>query len=244
MRRGLHVLVAVDAGEHSAVDGLLQLFGVDGEADRLAVGIGGGERGVGVAGETLLVLRLVLGAGERGQREQEDDHRQRTELARRFMLQVHVRRAVTSPYLPSRCAFNAECIAFLRVEAAEFRGGARGAQRGRLSEAARMRSRSLLARSIGSEPFSRGWKTRLSARRMAWRSARGPRRMEGPGASSERGCGAVHAGRVLVMSGRECAPGEASARQGVPSALMAEQSLVFIRFSLCEGVPLPNFRTS
>jgi len=82
VRRGLHVLVAIDAGEHSTVDGLLHLFGVDGEADRLAIRIGGGERGVRVAGETVGVLRLVLGAGERCPGEQEDDDRQRTELAR------------------------------------------------------------------------------------------------------------------------------------------------------------------
>ena len=45
VRRRLHVLVAVHAGEHTAVDGLLHLAGIDGEADRPAAGVSGGECG-------------------------------------------------------------------------------------------------------------------------------------------------------------------------------------------------------
>ena len=58
MRRGLHVLVAVHAGEHAAVDGGVLFAGVDG---RVGVGSVGGWHCVGVAGEAFGILGFRLG---------------------------------------------------------------------------------------------------------------------------------------------------------------------------------------
>jgi len=54
VRRGLHVGVAVDAGEHAAVDGSLESVGIQRDADRLAANILG-HGGIAVARQTFLV---------------------------------------------------------------------------------------------------------------------------------------------------------------------------------------------
>ena len=60
--RPLDVCMAIDAGEHGAVDGVLELCSIDVEAGGLAVDIAG-ERFVGVAGEAVGVFRLWRGVG-------------------------------------------------------------------------------------------------------------------------------------------------------------------------------------
>ena len=60
--QALDVLVAIDAGEHAAVDGVGELGAVDVETDGLAV-ISVGQGLVGVAGEAVLVFWLLLGVG-------------------------------------------------------------------------------------------------------------------------------------------------------------------------------------
>jgi len=63
--QALHVLVAIDATEHSAVDGMLQLVFIHEQADLAAVRIFT-QCGVGVAGETVFVFQLLLSACGRG----------------------------------------------------------------------------------------------------------------------------------------------------------------------------------
>lgn len=65
-RRGLvdealHVLVAIHAAKHGAVDGALQLLSVNEEAHLVAICFGG-QRLIGMAGETVFVFRLMFGA--------------------------------------------------------------------------------------------------------------------------------------------------------------------------------------
>ena len=57
VRGALYVGVAVHAGEHAAVDGILERFRIDMQANRLAIDLVG-ERGVAVAGEALISGRL------------------------------------------------------------------------------------------------------------------------------------------------------------------------------------------
>lgn len=70
VRQALHVLVAIHAGEHGAVDGVLELVFVDVEADHRAVYVLG-EGGIAVAGETVCVLELlrVGGTGKKRKRQ-------------------------------------------------------------------------------------------------------------------------------------------------------------------------------
>ena len=77
MRQALHVFVAVHAGEfHGRVNGVLELFRVHVEREGLAVYLGG-ESCVTMAGETVFVFQLVLGASGEGRAQQKE--RQRTE---------------------------------------------------------------------------------------------------------------------------------------------------------------------
>jgi len=77
VRQALHVFVAVHTGEfHRAVDGVLELLAVNEKRDGLAVHIGGEGR-VTVAGETIFVFQLVLGASVEGRAQQKE--RKRTE---------------------------------------------------------------------------------------------------------------------------------------------------------------------
>ena len=65
MRRGLQIGVAVHAGEHAAMDGVLEGLGVDVEAGGLAVNFVR-KSGVGVAGETIVRggLWWLFGSGD------------------------------------------------------------------------------------------------------------------------------------------------------------------------------------
>jgi len=65
VRQALHILVAIDAGEKIAVDGMLQLGFIHKKADLLAVHFRG-QSGVGVAGQTVLIAQLVLSASRKG----------------------------------------------------------------------------------------------------------------------------------------------------------------------------------
>ncbi len=60
MAQFLHVLVAIDAGEHGAVDGVGELGAVDVEADRLAI-VSVGQGLVGMAGEAVFIFEFVFG---------------------------------------------------------------------------------------------------------------------------------------------------------------------------------------
>ncbi len=75
VRQALHILVAIHAGEHAAVDGMLELALVDEEADRRSVLVRGGERGVGVAGEAVRVLELLRGVCGRGPGKKKENER-------------------------------------------------------------------------------------------------------------------------------------------------------------------------
>lgn len=71
----LHVLMAIHAGEfHGAMDGLLQLLAIHVERDRLAVHVGG-QRCVGMAGETVFISQFVLGASGEGRAQQKESER-------------------------------------------------------------------------------------------------------------------------------------------------------------------------
>ena len=65
MDQALHILVAIHAGEHRAVNGMLQLFFIHVQADLLAVHFGG-QSGVGVAGKAVFIFGLVLGVSRAG----------------------------------------------------------------------------------------------------------------------------------------------------------------------------------
>ena len=69
MDEALHVLVAIDAGEHGAVDGVLQLGFIDKQALRLAVDVLS-HGGVRVAGKTVRVFDLRLGMRRGSPKEQ------------------------------------------------------------------------------------------------------------------------------------------------------------------------------
>jgi hypothetical protein len=60
MRQALHIRVAVNAGKHSAMNGLFLLGRIHKQADCLAVNLGR-QRGVGVASEAVAILELMLG---------------------------------------------------------------------------------------------------------------------------------------------------------------------------------------
>lgn len=62
--------MAVDAGEHAAVNGMLEFGAVDEEADGFAFDLRGG-CGVGVAGEAGFVLDFLCGVGVRGPEKKE-----------------------------------------------------------------------------------------------------------------------------------------------------------------------------
>jgi hypothetical protein len=59
--RGLYILMAIDAGKHAAVDGVLQLALIHIQADLLAIHLRR-HRSVRVADETVAILGLLLGA--------------------------------------------------------------------------------------------------------------------------------------------------------------------------------------
>jgi len=61
MHQTLHILVAIHASKHSAVDGVLLLVGVHIQVDLLAIHLHR-QGGVGVTGKAILVLGLMLGA--------------------------------------------------------------------------------------------------------------------------------------------------------------------------------------
>ena len=63
--QALHIFVAIDATEHSAMNGMPQLVFIHIQADLAAVCIFV-QSGVGVAGETVFVLQLLLAASGRG----------------------------------------------------------------------------------------------------------------------------------------------------------------------------------
>jgi hypothetical protein len=60
MDQALHILVAIHAGKHGAVDGVLELGFIDKQALLLAVDVLT-HGGVGVAGEAVDILEFVLG---------------------------------------------------------------------------------------------------------------------------------------------------------------------------------------
>jgi hypothetical protein len=77
-----NVFVAVNTREDGAVDGVIELVGIDGEADGRAVGAGGGQSRIGVAGEAVGVFEFLRGKGmradqqhKRGNRRDEDSPR-------------------------------------------------------------------------------------------------------------------------------------------------------------------------
>ena len=73
--QALHVFVAIDTRKHPAVDRLLQLFCIDKETDLVSVFIGG-QRGIGVAGETIFVFRFLFGASEESAAKQKNERRE------------------------------------------------------------------------------------------------------------------------------------------------------------------------
>ena len=83
--QALHIGVAIDAAEHAAVDGVLQLVAVDKKAHLLAVDLR--RHGVvRVAGEAVLVLQLLAAVRRRGPDKQA--HRKR--LSEDSSCRVHV----------------------------------------------------------------------------------------------------------------------------------------------------------
>ena len=79
MRRGLHVFVAVHAGEHAAVDGSVLFAGVDG---RIGVGSVRGWHCVGVAGEAFGILGFRLGGNSSCESKQGSNSAQRADFPR------------------------------------------------------------------------------------------------------------------------------------------------------------------
>ena len=65
MRQTLHIRVAIHAGEQAAVNRLLELGRVHVQADRLAINLLR-QSGIGVAGEAVAVLELMLGMERAG----------------------------------------------------------------------------------------------------------------------------------------------------------------------------------
>lgn len=65
------VFMTIHAGEHAAVDGVRELFAIDGERDFLTAFIFG-QSLIGVTGEAILILELVLGARSIGNKKKED----------------------------------------------------------------------------------------------------------------------------------------------------------------------------
>ena len=61
MDQALHILVAIHAGKQIAVDGMFHLVSIHVQADLLSV-LHRSQGGVGVAGKTVFVLGLLLGA--------------------------------------------------------------------------------------------------------------------------------------------------------------------------------------
>jgi hypothetical protein len=84
MRQTFHICVAIDASEQTAVDGVLQLFLIDREAELFAVLLFH-QCCVGVASEAVLILQLMLGICNRGPCEQgkSDD------LDQEFLRSIH-----------------------------------------------------------------------------------------------------------------------------------------------------------
>ena len=97
MRQALHILVAIHAGEHAAVDGMLELVLVDEEADRRSVLVRAGERGVGVAGEAVRVLELLRGVCGRGPGKKKENERTKE---KNFVQRSHFEEMLLREILP------------------------------------------------------------------------------------------------------------------------------------------------
>jgi hypothetical protein len=69
MRQALHILMTINASKHVTVDRMFQLAFIHKQARLLAVHLRG-QGGVGVAGKTIFVLKLVLSAGSPGAKKQ------------------------------------------------------------------------------------------------------------------------------------------------------------------------------
>ena len=69
VNQALHILVAVHAGKHRAVDRMLQLACIHIQADLLSIHFRA-HGGVGVAGKAIFVLGLMFSAGRTGPNEQ------------------------------------------------------------------------------------------------------------------------------------------------------------------------------
>ena len=80
--QAFYIFMAIDAGEHGAVDGMLQLFRIDEQADLVSVLIGC-QGGIGVAGEAVFVLQLMFGASCKAPAEQNEERREQ-DSAREF----------------------------------------------------------------------------------------------------------------------------------------------------------------
>jgi cbb3-type cytochrome oxidase cytochrome c subunit len=74
MRQTLHIRMAINAGEHIAVDGMFQLPSIHKQARLLAVHFRR-QGGVGVAGKAVFVLELMLGASRTGANQQRQGER-------------------------------------------------------------------------------------------------------------------------------------------------------------------------
>ena len=69
MHQALHILVAIDARQHAAMDGVLEFVAIHKQTDLLAVFIIG-QRGIGVAGKTICILEFMFCPRERSSRKQ------------------------------------------------------------------------------------------------------------------------------------------------------------------------------
>ena len=84
VRETLHVLMAIHASKlHGGVDGMLQLLRVDEERNGSAVNVGG-QGGITVAAEAVIIFQLVLGASGEGRAQQKECERTEQDSAGNF----------------------------------------------------------------------------------------------------------------------------------------------------------------
>ena len=84
MGQALHIRVAIDAGEHPAMNRVAQLASIHIEADLFAMRIHR-QGGIGMAGEAILVLKLLFRASRAGPGKQRHDQR----LSEEFLGRIH-----------------------------------------------------------------------------------------------------------------------------------------------------------
>jgi hypothetical protein len=84
MRQALHILVAIHAGKHGAMNGMLELAFIHKQADLFALHVRG-QCGVGVTGKTVSILELMFGMS----RTSPDKQGQNERLSENSFARVH-----------------------------------------------------------------------------------------------------------------------------------------------------------